>query len=176
MEVVRLGDICDIVKGSLYTASKIRELSKKSRGLGQVAAFTCGKEIYFLETDLYFDGEFILINTGGSFDIRYYKGKMIYVKHMVVITRSKGISLYKLFLYLKVMQKKIKSKYWKGSGIKHIRISEIMSIEIDIDKVKSIGGNSLFLVEEIASVSNRLIMLRETQREYYLNRIKEGLV
>ena len=68
--------------------------------------------------DFIFDGEYLILNTGGSAYCNYYNGKFSAMSDCLVLKpKEKSMSIY---FYLKITEKKINLVGFQGTGLKHL--------------------------------------------------------
>lgn len=127
-----------------------------------------------LAKDLVNEGEVISIPSGGSANIKYYNGKFVDSGNILASSRDDELYNLKYIFYVLQSKNNVISDYFRGSGVKHPSMPDILKIDIPVppievqeeivrilDKFSSNGLESLLTLE---------LELRREQYEYYLKR------
>ena len=119
----------EVLNNILNLKSKTNHKVEDSINNGPYLFFTNGeKTLFFNSYD--FDGEHIIINTGGKADFRYYNGKFAASSDCLVVTSN--ICTAYVYYYLKKLIDVINDKYFTGSGLRHLNKKSFLKKVISI--------------------------------------------
>ncbi len=119
---------------------------------GTVPFYTCSPiQDKFVETALY-DGEALILGTGGNPTLHYTSGQFSTSTDCLVAFPNCDVNAQYIYYYL-LSDEEILSRGFKGSGLKHISKSYIKDIEIPIvdelvqDKIVTVLNKERFLIK-----------------------------
>ncbi|MBR1421338.1 MAG: N-6 DNA methylase [Selenomonadaceae bacterium] len=123
---------------SVRLDDQLLEFEKKSpmqanlgRSIGSFPFFTSSKSVKRIDESIY-DGEFMILGTGGSPSIHFCNGKFsTSADTFVVKSRDPNVRTKFLYLYLKTHLEKLDSAF-VGVGLKHISRARLSSVTIDL--------------------------------------------
>lgn len=154
------------------SAAKLKSLKKSN---GNVKLLSTGNFDGYTTKDLAENninfGEVITIPTGGTANLKYYNGE--FVDSGNLLGSSRDINLYNLkyiYIYLLNINDIIQS-YFRGSGVKHPSMSDILAIPIPIPcpdnpkKSLEIQQEIVRVLDELTSLNNQLTTELETERQ-----------
>lgn len=155
----------------LRDALVIKEKSKIQVGEadthGTYPFFTSGKTV-LRDSHVLTDGESLFINTGGSFDVKYYCGQASYSTDVLAVQSKTRLAAY-LYLFLKDNQGVISERYFQGSALKHLQRDEFLDMEVYIPSQE----NDL-RVEQIRAIFDEISICNRQIR--YLEKLKSILI
>ena len=164
------------IKYFYYLAAELKSLKNE---IGNVKILTTN------ETDLWTteeglnnkmsEGEIICIPWGGNPIVQYYKGKFVTGDNRIATSNNKEI-LNNKYLYYCLQNKIIEiSSFYRGSGIKHPNMNEVLHITIPLpplavqEEIVRILDNFTELTAEITEELTKEFTARKKQYEYYRN-------
>ncbi|WP_295163570.1 restriction endonuclease subunit S, partial [uncultured Brachyspira sp.] len=110
------------------------ELKKLIREKGTVKILTTNKTNFFTnEEEVKYtltEGEIICIPWGGNPIIQYYKGKFITSDNRIATSKDINILNNKFLYYTLINQLKLISSFYRGIGIKHPNMSQVIDMNI----------------------------------------------
>ena len=139
-----------IKKGSL--TSKIRDLVRVEKKTG--LASSCGKDMglypFFINNDegiekycdeYAFDGQYLIINTGGTASVKYYDGKFSAMSDCLILKPiAHAIGLY---YFLVTNEKKINIAGFQGTGLKHLDQKWFFNLKVILPNLSDSELNNL---------------------------------
>ena len=122
-------------------------------------------------------GEVVVIPGGGNPVIQYYKGKFVTSDNRIATSRDIYYLDNKyLYYFLSTQIKKIGS-FYRGAGIKHPDMSQILDLKIPIPPIK-VQKEIVYILDTIAKLTTKLatkltleLTEREKQFKYYRNNL-----
>ena len=139
---------------------------------GKYKFFTSGEKEGYYNSYL-LNGQFLILNTGGSMLCQYYNGPFAYSTDALVIKPKEDLIKF-IYYHLLCNQKYYDEKFFRGSGLRHLNKKEFLSSEIKIpekNKIIYIVNFMDNISKIIASLNNQKIYLQELERKI----IKEAL-
>lgn len=139
---------------------------------GKYKFFTSGEKEGYYNSYL-LNGQFLILNTGGSMLCQYYNGPFAYSTDALVIKPKEDLIKF-IYYHLLCNQKYYDEKFFRGSGLRHLNKKEFLSSEIKIpekNKITYIVNLMDNISKIIASLNNQKIYLQELERKI----IKEAL-
>ena len=110
--------------------NKTNHLSNAGLQFGKYLFFTNEENTYKYLNSFDFDGEFIIANTGGKANFKYYKGKFAVMTDCLVIQIKNKNETYYYFNVLKELQDKIDNIGFEGSGLKHLNKNWLFNLKV----------------------------------------------
>lgn len=113
-------------------------------------------------------GEIISIPTGGAANIKYWNGEFVDSGNILAVTENKNISLKYVYYHLLAKNELIQN-YFRGSGVAHPSMPEILKIKIPIPPLE--------VQREIVDILDKFTQLeaeleaRKKQYEHYRNQL-----
>ena len=163
-----------VLKFKHISAEKLKRLKVPN---GTIKLLSTGNFDGFTTVDLVKDeiniGEVITIPTGGTANLKYYNGNFIDSGNL--LGSSSNLNLYSLkYIYYYLLNiNDIIQNYFRGSGVKHPSMPEIINILIPIpsleeqERIVSILDKFDTLTTYISEGLPKEIELRKKQYEYY---------
>jgi type I restriction enzyme S subunit len=111
------------------------------------------------------EGEIITIPSGGTANLKYYKGKFVDSGNNLAISKGETINLKFVWYYL-LTQKTIIEKCFKGSAIMHPDMPDILQIEIPIPPLE-IQKKIAETLDTLIEFQDKLIAEAEERRKQY---------
>jgi len=136
---------------------------------GQFIAFTT----YELAKEYINEGEVITLPSGGTANIKYYKGKFVDSGNLLAISAdTKKYNLKFIWHYLKNINSYIQS-FYRGSGVQHPDMRQILNIPIPLPPmpVQEEIVKILDTFTELEAELEAEIEARRKQYEYYRNKL-----
>lgn len=139
-----------IKKGSL--TSKIRDLVRIEKKTGLASSY--GKDIgsypFFINNDegiekycdeYAFDGQYLIINTGGTASVKYYDGKFSAMSDCLILRPiAHAIGLY---YFLVANEKQINTAGFQGTGLKHLDQKWFFNLKVILPNLSDAELNKL---------------------------------
>lgn len=136
---------------------------------GEYPLYTCSPLVNKFLDDYIYDGEAIIISTGGNFSIHYVNGKFNYSTDCYVFNTDK-LDMKYLYYYLMSKTAEI-NKLFRGAGLKHLNKNEFLLMDVDVIDIQK----QKKIVVQLDKVNN-LIELRKNQLNKIENLIKSQFV
>ncbi len=163
-----------VVKFKHILAKELKDLDTNN---GDIRLLSTGNYIgYTTETlakDFINIGEVIAIPSGGSANIKYYNGKFVDSGNILCIVKNKQTTNLKYIFYFILDNIKLIEQNFRGSGIKHPNMSQILDISIPLpplqvqEEIVRILDTFTGLIDNL----NEELVLRKKQYEYYRNKL-----
>lgn len=129
------GILSDIIIENSKSKTQVKDVKGKT---GLYPFFTSGESI--MKSNKYIiDGRNIFMNTGGNADVKFYVGKTDYSTDTWCITTNNNMTDY-LYLHLLSIKNELNTKFFKGTGLKHLQKDLFRSKEIYIPTSKEIDN------------------------------------
>ena len=143
--------------------NKTNHLSNSGLEFGKYPFFTNEENTYKYLNSFDFDGEFIIANTGGRANFKYYKGKFAVMTDCLVIKIKNDTYYY--FNVLKKLQDRINHIGFEGSGLKHLNKNWLINLKIpkctNIDNITKIIGLMEKNIQLNIKILNNLIYCKK---------------
>ncbi len=150
------------------------ELKKLIREKGTVKILTTNKTNFFTnEEEVKYtltEGEIICIPWGGNPIIQYYKGKFITSDNRIATSKDINILNNKFLYYTLINQLKLISSFYRGIGIKHPNMSQVIDMNILLPSIPEQQK-----IAEVLSTADELIDAERRKLEA-LKKYKKGLM
>ncbi|MEA4191340.1 restriction endonuclease subunit S [Mycoplasma sp. 2248] len=154
-------------------------LSKEAKELvvenGDIKLLTTYPSDMFTSTDIWdgdvYEEEIVYIPSGGNPYVQYYNGKFINAGNIIGTSYDKNVVLTKYVYYFLKSKNDLIAKAFRGSGIKHPYMPEILEIEIPIPSIE-VQTQVVNILDIFSSYAEKLkaeLKARSTQYEYYRN-------
>ena len=135
-----------------FLASKIRDLVRVEKKTGLASSY--GKDIgpypFFINNDegiekycdeYAFDGQYLIINTGGTASVKYYDGKFSAMSDCLILRPiAHAIGLY---YFLVANEKKINIAGFQGTGLKHLDQKWFFNLKVILPSLSDAELNKL---------------------------------
>lgn len=164
--------IKDILIENPKSKVKVNEAKEK----GTVPFFTSGEKILFTDKPMVL-GLNCYLNTGGNAGVKYFYGAASYSTDTWSITSSSGLE-YILPFVLKLLESSMDSKFFQGTGLKHIQKNLLRDFSIVIPNDKVIQHFKL-IVKKIfkqESLIYQEILQLQALRDFLLPMLMNGQV
>ena len=102
-----------------------------------------GYTTYERARDYINDGEVITIPSGGTANIKYYNGKFVDSGNILGTTKNHKRYNLKFIYYCLLNQNKLIASYFRGSGVKHPNMIDILKIKIPVPSIEVLSETSL---------------------------------
>ncbi|WP_324672323.1 restriction endonuclease subunit S [Mycoplasma sp. 888] len=150
-------------------------LSKETKELvvenGDIKLLTTYPSDMFTSTNMWdgdvYEEEIVYIPSGGNPYVQYYNGKFINAGNIIGTSYDKNVVLTKYVYYFLKSKNDLIAKAFRGSGIKHPYMPEILEIEIPIPSIE-VQTQVVNILDIFSSYAEKL-KARSTQYEYYRN-------
>lgn len=110
-------------------------------------------------------GEVITIPSGGSANLKYYKGKFVDSGNILATAKDKNVHLKFVYYFLLTKNKKIEN-YFRGSGVKHPSMPEILAIKIPVPSL-DIQQEIVNILDKFTSLEAELEAELEARKQQY---------
>lgn len=132
------GILSDIIIENPKSKTQVKDVKGQA---GLYPFFTSGESI--MKSNKYIiDGRNIFMNTGGNADVKFYIGKADYSTDTWCITTNNNLTDY-LYLHLLSIKSELNTKFFKGTGLKHLQKDLLRNKEIYIPSIKEIEAFNL---------------------------------
>ena len=173
----RKGIIHHLIKKG-YLASKIRDLVRVERKTSLASSY--GKDIglypFFINNDegiekycdeYAFDGQYLIINTGGAASIKFYDGKFSAMSDCLILRPIEhAIGLY---YFLVANEKKINMTGFQGTGLKHLDQKWFFNLKVILPNLSDAELNKLNeLIESQIENLKKKAQLMKSFKQYLL--------
>ncbi|MFV9451526.1 restriction endonuclease subunit S [Mycoplasma sp. 4463] len=160
-------------------------LSKEVKELvvenGDIKLLTTYPSDMFTSTDIWdgdvYEEEIVYIPSGGNPYVQYYNGKFINAGNIIGTSYDKNVLLTKYVYYFLKSKNDLIAKVFRGSGIKHPYMPEILEIEIPIPSIE-VQTQVVNILDIFSSYAEKLkaelkaeLKARSTQYEYYRDKL-----
>lgn len=111
-----------------------------------------------------FDGEYIILNTGGQAYCNYYNGKFSAMSDCLILkTKSNSLSVY---YWLKTKEKEINNKGFQGTGLKHLDQDWLLKqyCPISVYDNEYLKKLNMIIDHKINNIEKKYIQLRLMKR------------
>ena len=133
------GILSDILIENLKSKTQVKDVKGQA---GLYPFFTSGESI--MKSNKYIiDGRNIFMNTGGNADVKFYVGKTDYSTDTWCITTNNNMTDY-LYLHLLSIKNELNTKFFKGTGLKHLQKDLFRNKEIYIPTANEIDKFNKF--------------------------------
>ena len=121
-------------------------------------------EITKWSDDYIFDGEYLILNTGGTAFTNYVNGKFSAMSDCLVVKPNSEYSI-TIYYWLKAVEKWINEVGFQGTGLKHLDISwllrqKVKIIEYDNKKLSNFNKELNSLIELNSLVLEKLNLIK----------------
>ena len=148
--------------------NKTNHLSSDGMDCGKYPFFTNENNSKKFLNSFDFDGEYVICNTGGKANFKYFNGKFSCMSDCLVI-KTNGYSTKKLYYYLQNKTSFIDNLYFKGSGLKHLDIKQFKKM-----KVFNCAEHEYQLMDSISKkidIEKKYLLNLRNQKRYFLNNL-----
>ena len=123
------------------------------------------------------EGEVISIPTGGSANLKYYKGKFVDSGNLLASSFNNEITNLKYCYYFLLTKNNLIESHFRGAGVKHPNMSEILKIKIPIPPLP-IQEEIVIILDKFDALVNNIsfdlsseLSARKKQYEYYREKL-----
>jgi type I restriction enzyme S subunit len=110
--------------------------------------------------------EIITIPSGGSANLKYYNGYFVDSGNILAIAKNESINLKYVYYYLLIQNNKIQDAF-RGSGVKHPNMSEILKIKIPVPPLE-IQQEIVSILDTFTELEAELEAELETRKKQYV--------
>lgn len=167
-----------LIKKLIKSSSKVTKLSQlitvcEKTKLQSSYGKTSGKYKFFINSsdeitkwsdDYIFDGEYLILNTGGTAFTNYVNGKFSAMSDCLVVKPNSEYSI-TIYYWLKAVEKWIDAVGFQGTGLKHLDINwllrqKVKIIEYDNKKLSNFNKELNSLIELNSLVLEKLKLIK----------------
>lgn len=171
------GIIHNLIKTG-FLASKIKDLVKveKKTGLASSHGKKLGSYPFFINNDdgvakycneYLFDGQYLILNTGGTASVKYYDGKFSAMSDCLILKPiAHAIGLY---YFLVANEEKINITCFQGTGLKHLDQKWFFNLKVKLPKLSDTELNNFNeLIESQIQSLTKKVKLMKSFKQYLL--------
>lgn len=169
-----------VISYKYYLSSDFAKVERKNGNIKYICTGISGEERYTTEElagDYLSEGEVVCIPWGGTPNVKYYNGKFVTGDNRIATSLDTRVLNNKFLYYWMQSKINIISKFYRGSGIKHPSMKDILDIQIPVpplevqcEIVRILDGFTELEVEFEAKLKAEL-EARKKQYEYYRDKI-----
>lgn len=160
----------NVIKYHYFLAKDLKSLALEN---GDVKLLTTNSSDIWTSEELAGDkiseGEIIAIPWGGNAIVQYYKGKFVTTDNRIATSTDKKILSNKFLYYYLLSQIDLVSSFYRGSGIKHPSMYDVLHISIPIPPLK-IQAEIVRILDAFTELTAELtaeLVARKQQYAYY---------
>jgi len=158
-----------VVQFKHVSAARLKSLKKQNGTVrllstGRFEGWTSDNE----EIDKQNIGEVITIPSGGSANVKYFKGKFIDSGNIIAVARDESVNLKYLYYWLINNVSKIESLF-RGAGVKHPDMNELLKYSVPVPPIliQNEIVHILDLFTELDEILRQELKARTKQFRYY---------
>jgi len=163
-----------VIKYHYFLANELKSLVSET---GDVKLLTTNVSDLYTTEDLAGDkvseGEVIAIPWGGNAVVQYYKGKFLTSDNRIVTSNDKNYLNNKYLYYFLLNNINVIESFYRGSGIKHPSMADILDICIPIPSIE-IQSEIVRVLDNFTSLTAELtaeLTMRKKQYNYYRDKL-----
>lgn len=163
-----------IVQFKHTSATQLKELNVQK---GNIKLLSTGNfEGFAIESkvkNLLNEGEVITIPSGGSANIKYYKGKFVDSGNILAVSSNPKLYFLKYIYYVLKNKNQLIESYFRGSGVKHPSMIDILKIKIPIPPIE-VQKEIVKILDKFSEMKKELeleLELRKKQYEYWRRKL-----
>lgn len=163
-----------VIKYHYFLANELKSLVSET---GDVKLLTTNVSDLYTTEDLAGDkvseGEVIAIPWGGNAVVQYYKGKFLTSDNRITTSNDKNYLNNKYLYYFLLSNINVIESFYRGSGIKHPSMADILDICIPIPPIE-IQSEIVRVLDNFTSLTAELtaeLTMRKKQYNYYRDKL-----
>lgn len=163
-----------VIKYHYFLANELKSLVSET---GDVKLLTTNVSDLYTTEDLAGDkvseGEVIAIPWGGNAVVQYYKGKFLTSDNRIATSNDKNYLNNKYLYYFLLSNINVIESFYRGSGIKHPSMADILDICIPIPSIE-IQSEIVRVLDNFTSLTAELtaeLTMRKKQYNYYRDKL-----
>lgn len=163
-----------VIKYHYFLANELKSLVSET---GDVKLLTTNVSDLYTTEDLAGDkvseGEVIAIPWGGNAVVQYYKGKFLTSDNRIATSNDKNYLNNKYLYYFLLSNINVIESFYRGSGIKHPSMADILDICIPIPPIE-IQSEIVRVLDNFTSLTAELtaeLTMRKKQYNYYRDKL-----
>lgn len=163
-----------VIKYHYFLANELKSLVSET---GDVKLLTTNVSDLYTTEDLAGDkvseGEVIAIPWGGNAVVQYYKGKFLTSDNRIATSNDKNYLNNKYLYYFLLNNINVIESFYRGSGIKHPSMADILDICIPIPSIE-IQSEIVRVLDNFTSLTAELtaeLTMRKKQYNYYRDKL-----
>ena len=169
-----------VISYKYYLSSDFDKVERENGNIKYISTGISGEDRYTTEElagDYLSEGEIVCIPWGGTANVKYFKGKFVTGDNRIATSLDIKVLNNKFLYYW--MESKIKeiASYYRGSGIKHPSMKNILDMRIPIPPLE-IQNEIVHILDNFTELSTELsteLKTRQKQYDYYSTRLFEFL-
>lgn len=165
-----------VVSYKYYLSTDFTKVERKNGNIRYIATGISGEERYTTEElagDYLANGEVVCIPWGGTPNVKYYNGKFVTGDNRIATSLDINILNNKFLYYWMQSKINIISKFYRGSGIKHPSMKDVLDMKIAVPPME-VQCEIVHILDDFTLLSAELsaeLKARKRQYEYYKNKI-----
>lgn len=169
-----------VISYKYYLSSDFAKVERKNGNIKYICTGISGEERYTTEElagDYLSEGEVVCIPWGGTPNVKYYNGKFVTGDNRIATSLDTRVLNNKFLYYWMQSKINIISKFYRGSGIKHPSMKDILDIQIPVPplevqcEIVRILDRFTELEVEFEAKLKAELEARKKQYEYYRDKI-----
>ena len=169
-----------VISYKYYLSSDFAKVERKNGNIKYICTGISGEERYTTEElagDYLSEGEVVCIPWGGKPNVKYYNGKFVTGDNRIATSLDTRVLNNKFLYYWMQSKINIISKFYRGSGIKHPSMKDILDIQIPVPplevqcEIVRILDRFTELEVEFEAKLEAELEARRKQYEYYRDKI-----
>ena len=169
-----------VISYKYYLSTDFAKVERKNGNIKYISTGISGEDRYTTEElagDYLAEGEVVCIPWGGTPNVKYYNGKFVTGDNRIATSLDTKVLNNKFLYYWMQSKINIISKFYRGSGIKHPSMKDILDIQIPVPPLE-IQNEIVQLVDkytklemELESKLEKELEARKKQYEYYRDKL-----
>lgn len=169
-----------IISYKYYLSTDFAKVERKNGNIKYISTGISGEDRYTTEElagDYLAEGEVVCIPWGGTPNVKYHNGKFVTGDNRIATSLDINVLNNKFLYYWMQSKINIIAKFYRGSGIKHPSMKDILDIQIPVpplevqyEIVKLLDKYTKFELELESKLKTEL-EARKKQYEYYRNKL-----
>ena len=169
-----------VISYKYYLSTDFNKVEREKGDIKYIPTGIAGKDRYTTEElarDYIAEGEIVCIPWGGTPNVKYHKGRFVTGDNRIATSLDINTLDNKFLYYWLQSNIGIISTFYRGSGIKHPRMKDVLDMRIPIPplevqhEIVHILDNFTLLSAEISAEISAEMKARQRQYEYYFDKI-----
>ena len=165
-----------IISYKYYLSTDFAKAERKNGNIKYISTGISGDDRYTTEElagDYLADGEVVCIPWGGTPNVKYHKGKFVTGDNRIATSLDVNILSNKFLYYWMQSRINVISKFYRGSGIKHPSMKDVLDMNIAVPPLK-VQCEIVHVLDDFTLLSAELsaeLKARRKQYEYYKEKL-----
>lgn len=169
-----------VISYKYYLSTDFAKVEKKNGNIKYISTGISGDDRYTTEElagDYLADGEVVCIPWGGTPNVKYHKGKFVTGDNRIATSVDVNILSNKFLYYWMQSKINIISKFYRGSGIKHPSMKDILDMKIAVPPLE-VQCEIVHILDDFTLLSAELsaeLKARQKQYDYYSEKLLNNI-